>query len=122
LPECNRPTARDIVIQYSGGKAGDNRIEYQPGEHSIVASVLRIAPGSTWAIGTVALATAAPPSLLRVLDDLLWLSSVLLVLFSFGTLVWFVYWFFLRRMMRARGIANARLARILRENREEKQE
>jgi hypothetical protein len=87
-----------------------------------VASVLRIAPGGTWAIGTVALATAAPPSLLRVLDDLLWLSSVLLVLFSFGTLVWFVYWFFLRRMKRARGIANARLARILRENREENQE
>ena len=66
-------------------------------------------------VGIFLVVALAPPPILRALDDLLSLSSVALVLFSFGTLVWFVYWFFLRRMLRVRRIANARLARILRE-------
>ena len=65
--------------------------------------------------GILLVLALAPPPVLRTLDALLSLSSIALFLFSFGTLGWFVYWYFLRRIIRARRIANARLARILRE-------
>jgi hypothetical protein len=41
--------------------------------------------------------------------------SLLLLLAVIGTLLWFLYSFFLRRIIRARRIANAHLKRILRE-------
>jgi hypothetical protein len=41
--------------------------------------------------------------------------SLLLLVAVIGTLVWFFYWFFLRRMIRIRRIANARLKRMMRE-------
>jgi len=53
--------------------------------------------------------------MIRALNNLLSLSSVLLLILSFGTLAWFAYWFFLRRLFRIRRIANLRMARLTRE-------
>jgi hypothetical protein len=47
------------------------------------------------------------------------LASVALLLVAIGTLVWFFYWFFLRRLLRARRIANARFRRMMREREEQ---
>jgi hypothetical protein len=55
--------------------------------------------------------------MMRALNTLLSLSSLLLLVFSLGALVWFAYWFFLRRYLRLRRITNARMARMLRERR-----
>jgi hypothetical protein len=43
----------------------------------------------------------------------LWNLALLIVVA--GTLLWFVYWFFVRRFLRARRIASARDRRMLRE-------
>ena len=47
------------------------------------------------------------------------LASVALLLVAIGTLLWFFYWFFLRRLLRARRIANARFRRMMREREEQ---
>ena len=57
----------------------------------------------------------APTTLFDVIHNLLALASVALLLVAIGTLVWFFYWFFLRRLLRARRIANARFRRMMRE-------
>jgi len=44
--------------------------------------------------------------------------SLLLLLAVIGTLLWFLYSFFLRRIIRARMIASARMRRMMREERE----
>jgi hypothetical protein len=41
--------------------------------------------------------------------------NLLLLIAVLGTLLWFVYGFFLRRLIRARKIANARSRRMMRE-------
>jgi hypothetical protein len=41
--------------------------------------------------------------------------NLLLLLAAAGALLWFLYWFLLRRLIRARRIANARERRMLRE-------
>jgi len=41
--------------------------------------------------------------------------SLLLLVAVIGTLLWFFYCFFLRRIIRVRRIANARLKRMMRE-------
>jgi hypothetical protein len=41
--------------------------------------------------------------------------NLLLLLAAIGTLVWFLYWFGLRRLIRARRIATSRDRRMLRE-------
>jgi len=41
--------------------------------------------------------------------------SLLLLLAVIGTLLWFLYSFFLRRMIRTRRIASARMRRMMRE-------
>jgi hypothetical protein len=41
--------------------------------------------------------------------------NLLLLLAAIGTLVWFLYWFGLRRLIRARRIASSRDRRMLRE-------
>lgn len=61
----------------------------------------------------------APPTLVDVIHNLLALASVALLLIAIGTLIWFFYWFFLRRLLRARRIANARFRRMMREREEE---
>jgi hypothetical protein len=52
--------------------------------------------------------------------NVLALWSVGLLLATVGTLAWFFYSFFLRRLFRARRIANARLQRLMRERSDEK--
>ena len=51
--------------------------------------------------------------------NLLALWSIGLLLVAAGTLAWFLYSFFLRRLLRARRIANARFERLMRERMEE---
>jgi Na+/proline symporter len=68
--------------------------------------------------GIVLLLVYSPPNLLDAFHSLLALTSVALLFAAVGTLVWFFYWFFLRRLLRARRIANARLNRIMREREE----
>ena len=41
--------------------------------------------------------------------------NLILLLAAGGTLAWFLYWFILRRLIRARRIAGARERRMLRE-------
>jgi hypothetical protein len=43
------------------------------------------------------------------------MGNFLLLLLVAGTLAWFLFYFFLRRLIRARRIANARERRLLRE-------
>ena len=43
------------------------------------------------------------------------MGNFLLLLLAAGTLSWFLFYFFLRRLIRARRIANARERRLLRE-------
>jgi len=43
------------------------------------------------------------------------LWNLVLLLAAIATLVWFLYWFVLRRLIRARRIAGARERRLLRE-------
>jgi peptidoglycan/LPS O-acetylase OafA/YrhL len=54
-----------------------------------------------------------------LLHNLLALWSVGLLLAAAATLAWFLYWFFLRRLLRARRIANLRFQRLMRERMEE---
>jgi Na+/proline symporter len=68
--------------------------------------------------GIVLLLVYSPPDLLDAFHSLLALTSVALLFAAVGTLVWFFYWFFLRRLLRARRIANARLNRMMREREE----
>jgi membrane protein implicated in regulation of membrane protease activity len=65
--------------------------------------------------GVFLLLVYSPTNLLDAFHSLLALTSVALLFAAVGTLVWFFYWFFLRRLLRARRIANARLNRIMRE-------
>lgn len=62
-----------------------------------------------------ALIVGAPNRLLVVLENLLVLSNLALFLFAALALAWFLYVVILRRMLRARRIANARLRRMMRE-------
>jgi hypothetical protein len=57
----------------------------------------------------------APSPFLEFAHNLLALWSFALLAASLATLFWFLYWFFLRRIIRARHIANLRLKRIMEE-------
>lgn len=62
----------------------------------------------------------APTRLLEIAHNFLALWSFALLAASLATLVWFLYWFFLRRIMRARRIANLRLKRMVEERRDDR--
>ena len=51
----------------------------------------------------------------RFLDNFGAISNLILLLASAAVLFWFLYWFLLRRLIRARRIANLRERRMLRE-------
>ena len=57
----------------------------------------------------------APGQSLAVLHNVLALSNVALFLFAAAVLVWFLYAVILKRILRARRIANARMRRMMRE-------
>jgi hypothetical protein len=69
-------------------------------------------------VGIALLLLYSPPNVLDAFHSLLALTSVALLFAAVGTLLWFFYWFFLRRLLRARRIANARFNRIMREREE----
>jgi len=50
-----------------------------------------------------------------ILDNLAAIWNLILLLIAAGALIGFLYWFLLRRLLRARRIANARERRMLRE-------
>jgi hypothetical protein len=56
--------------------------------------------------------------LLDFFHSVLALTSLTILLLAIVTLLWFFYSFFVRRMLRARRIANARLKRLMREREE----
>lgn len=65
--------------------------------------------------GIAALIIWAPARIATVLHNLLALSSIMLFLFAAAVLLWFLYAVILRRILRARRIANARMRRMMRE-------
>lgn len=96
------------MMRYSG-----NSMPRKP--HRLLVSVLVL-------VGATILVVAFVPGLaLRLIDSLLAISNVALFFAVLATLGWFFYWFFLRRMIRARRIANARLRRMLSERIEDEQ-
>jgi flagellar biosynthesis protein FliQ len=70
---------------------------------------------------TILIVAFVPGLAVRLIDSLLAISNLALFFAVVATLGWFFYWFFLRRMIRARRIANARLRRILSEKIEDEQ-
>lgn len=60
----------------------------------------------------------APNALLEVFHNFLALWAFGLLVLAIGTLLWFIKSFFLRRILRARRIANARMNRLMRESME----
>ncbi len=60
----------------------------------------------------------APDALLEAFHNFLALWAFGLLVLAGGTLLWFVKSFFLRRFLRARRIANARMNRLMRESME----
>ena len=52
---------------------------------------------------------------MKILSNLAAVWNLILLLAAVGTLTWFLYWFGLRRVIRARRIAGARERRLLRE-------
>lgn len=70
-------------------------------------------------VTVIAILVFAPPRLLEVFETLLGLWNVVLLIWVAATLVGFFYWFFLRRILRARRIANIRLERMIEERMEE---
>ncbi len=52
---------------------------------------------------------------MSVLSNLAAIWNLLLLMAAIGVLVWFFYWFGLRRLIRARRISGARDRRLLRE-------
>jgi hypothetical protein len=68
--------------------------------------------------GVLLVLASIPTTLFDLVHNLLALGSVALLLAAIATLLWFFYWFFLRRLLRARRIANARLRRMMRERNE----
>jgi hypothetical protein len=77
---------------------------------------------STWRIaglglllGSIALILWAPGQVSGVLHSFFALSNLAIFVFAAAVLAWFLYSVILRRILRARRIANARMRRMMRE-------
>jgi hypothetical protein len=57
----------------------------------------------------------APPPIADIVRSIANFWTVGLILTTVGTLLWFVYWVYLRKVLRVRRIANLRLRRMLEE-------
>jgi len=66
-------------------------------------------------LGIMALLAWAPEPVTSALHNLLALSNLAIFIFAAAVLAWFVYAVILRRILRARRIANARMRRMMRE-------
>src|SRR5215472_17219087 len=94
----------DIVIQYPDQ---DRSVSLMLSRAQIVTVVI---------VGALAaLIVRAPNRVLAILRNVLALSNLALFLFAAAALAWFLYAVILRRMLRARRIANARMRRMMRE-------
>lgn len=65
--------------------------------------------------GIIALIVRSPDRVLGFLRNVFALANIALFLFAAAVLAWFLYAVILRRLWRARRIANARVRRMLRE-------
>ncbi|MBV9479726.1 MAG: hypothetical protein JO249_03100 [Acidobacteria bacterium] len=63
----------------------------------------------------IALIVCLPHRALEVIDNLLAFSNLGLFLFAAAALLWFLYRVILRKILRARRIANARMRRMIEE-------
>lgn len=79
-----------------------------------MSSSWRIA-GVVLLLGSIALVVWAPDQVSGVLHNFFALSNLLIFVFAAAVLVWFIYAVILRRLLRARRIANARMKRMMRE-------
>jgi hypothetical protein len=109
------PSNRDAFSQSFCGKAG----EILPHLFEVTGRAA-LRPRIRWltlgiAAVLVAVASARPQLLVEVLRNLAAITNILLFVFAFCALAWFFYWVILRRMLRARRIANARMKRLIRE-------
>ena len=66
-------------------------------------------------VGSIALIVWAPGQVSDVLRNFFALSNLAIFVFAAAVLVWFFYTVIVRRLLRARRIANARMRRIMRE-------
>jgi len=57
----------------------------------------------------------APPPIVDIIRSIANFWTVGLILATVGTLLWFVYWVYFRKLLRVRRIANLRLRRMLEE-------
>jgi hypothetical protein len=57
----------------------------------------------------------APPPIVDIIRSIANFWTVGLILATVGTLLWFVYWIYFRKLLRVRRIANLRLRRMLEE-------
>jgi len=57
----------------------------------------------------------APPPIVDIVRSIANFWTVGLILATAGTLLWFIYWVYLRKLLRVRRIANLRLRRMLEE-------
>ena len=73
-------------------------------------------------VGSVALIMWAPDQVSGVLHNLFALSNLAIFIFAAAVLVWFFYAVFLRRVLRVRRIANARMKRMMREVTDERKD
>ncbi len=85
----------------------------------MMPSTWRIA-GLVLLVGSIALIVWAPGQVSEALHNVFALSNVLIFVFAVAVLAWFFYAVILRRLLRARRIANARMKRIMREAGEHK--
>ena len=73
-------------------------------------------------VGMFVLMVWAPDQVSGVLHNLFALSNLAIFIFAAAVLMWFFYAVFLRRVLRARRIANARMKRLMREVTDERKE
>lgn len=80
-----------------------------------MSSLWRLA-GVVLLLGSIALIVWAPGQVSNVLHTFFALSNLTIFMFAAAVLAWFVYAVILRRILRARRIANARMRRMMRES------
>ncbi|HET7207021.1 MAG TPA: hypothetical protein VFI95_10640 [Terriglobales bacterium] len=73
-------------------------------------------------LGLIAAVIWEPDLVAGFLHNALALSNVALLVLAIAALAWFLYWVVLRRILRARRIANARMRRMLRESTDRERE
>ena len=66
-------------------------------------------------VGSIALVVWAPHQVSGILHSFFALSNLVIFVFAAAVLAWFLYTVLLRKILRARRIANARMRRMMRD-------